>query len=145
MAKEIAIVRIGIILNKNEGALQKIALPIKYGVGAGIGSGKQFMPWIHIKDLSNLFKFLVYKQNVTGIFNAVAPDHITNIALTKLIAKHLNRPLFLPNIPKIVMQTLFGEMSAILLNGARISAQKITNKGFEFEFKSTENAIKNLI
>ena len=145
MAKEIAIVRIGIILDKNEGALQKIALPIKYGVGSGIGSGKQFMPWIHIKDLSNLFKFLVYKQNVTGVFNAVAPDHITNIALTKLIAKHLNRPVFLPNIPKIVMQTLFGEMSAILLYGARVSAQKIRDEGFQFEFKDTENAIKDLI
>jgi hypothetical protein len=145
VAKEIAIVRIGIILDKNEGALQKIALPIKYGVGSGIGSGKQFMPWIHIKDLSNLFKFLVYKQNVTGVFNAVAPDHITNIALTKLIAKHLNRPVFLPNIPKIVMQTLFGEMSAILLYGARISAQKITDEGFQFEFENTESAIKDLI
>lgn len=145
VAKKIAIVRIGIIFNKNEGTLQKIALPIKYGVGSGIGSGKQFMPWIHIKDLSNLFKFLIYNHNITGIFNAVAPDHITNIALTKLIAKHFNKPVFLPNIPKIVMQTLFGEMSSILLYGARISAQKITDEGFEFEFKNTKSALKDLL
>lgn len=145
VAKRIAIVRIGIILAKGGSALQKITKPISFGFGSGIGTGKQFMPWIHIQDLSGIFKYILSNEQVNGIFNAVSPEDATNIEFTKKIGKLLNRPIILPNIPKFMIQVLFGEMGTILLNGNRISSKKITDIGFKFNFKSLDGALKNLL
>ena len=90
VANRIAIIRIGIILAKNDGALKKITRPIKYGLGSGIGTGNQYMPWIHIQDLCNVFNFVIMNKHISGTFNAVSPEHITNIELTKRIGKVLN-------------------------------------------------------
>ncbi len=145
IAKRIAIVRIGIILAKDGGALQKITKPISFGFGSGIGTGKQYMPWIHIQDLSGIFKYILSNEQVNGIFNAVSPEDITNIEFTKKIAKFIKRRIILPNIPKFMIQVLFGEMGTILLNGNRISSKKITDIGFKFNFKSLDDALKNLL
>lgn len=145
VAKRIAIVRIGIILAKDGSALQKITKPISFGFGSGIGTGKQFMPWIHIQDLSGIFKYILSNENVNGIFNAVSPEDVTNMEFTKKIAKIIKRPIILPNIPKFMIELLFGEMGTILLNGNRISSKKITDIGFKFNFKSLDGALKNLL
>jgi len=145
VANRIAIVRIGIILAKNDGALKKITEPIKYGLGIGIGTGKQYMPWIHIQDLCSIFNFIITNEHLNGIFNAVSPEHITNIELTKRIGKVLNRPILLPNIPKFIIQNLFGEKSIILLNGSRVSSDKITRSGFNFKFGDVNYALNNLL
>ena len=143
VAQSITIIRIGIILAKNEGALKKISQPIKLGIGAGIGSGKQYMPWIHIKDLSKVFEYTI-KNNLNGVYNAVAPQHINNIDLTNRIGSVLNRKIFLPNIPKFVMKVLFGKMSSILIYGSRVSSKKLTDLGFTFEFNTVKEALDNL-
>ena len=144
-AERVAIARIGIILAQNEGALQKIIQPIKLGVGAAIGTGNQYMPWIHIDDLCRMFVHMLTNKQIAGTFNAVAPEHISNIELTKNIAKRLNRPLILPNIPKFVMSLLFGEMASILLYGSRVSSTKIQNQGFQFTYGNINSALKNAI
>jgi uncharacterized protein (TIGR01777 family) len=139
------IFRTGVVLTKTEGALAKIIQPIKLGVGAPIGSGKQYMPWIHINDLCNLFTQAIENENFNGIYNAVAPQHITNKELTTTIAAYLKKPLWLPNIPVFVLKLLFGKMAVILLYGSRISSKKIENLGFKFKFPTIEKALKNLI
>ena len=144
-AKRIAIIRIGIILAKNDGALKKIIQPIKYGLGSGIGTGKQYMPWIHIQDLCSVFQYIVNNKNLNGTYNAVAPEHITNLELTKKIGKTLNRPIILPNIPKFIIRGLFGEMSSILLNGSRVSSDKIIQSGFNFEYENIDDALNNIL
>ena len=144
IASRTAIVRIGIIFAENAGALKKIAQPIKLGVGSGIGTGNQWMPWIHISDLCGIFKFLLDTKEISGIFNAVSPEHTTNIELTKEIAKVVSRKILLPNIPKFVMKLLFGEMSSILLEGSRVSSEKIVKKGFNFKYKDLEAALNNI-
>ena len=143
VANSITIIRIGIILAKNEGALKKICQPIKLGIGAGIGSGKQYMPWIHIKDLSRVFEYTI-KNNLNGVYNAVSTQHINNIDLTKEIGNVLNHKIFLPNIPKFVMKVLFGKMSSILIYGSRVSSKKITDLGFTFEFNTIKEALDDL-
>ena len=145
VANRIGILRIGMILDQKDGALSKLIQPIKYGFGAGLGSGKQQMPWIHIQDLVQLIKFILDDAKIDGTFNAVSPHSITNIALTKKIAQRLKKPLFLPNIPKFILQILFGEMATILLEGSKISSQKIIDTGFEFEFEQIDDALDNLL
>lgn len=145
VANRIVILRTGIILAKNEGVLKKITRPIKFGLGSGIGTGNQYMPWIHIQDLCNLINFVIINKDISGIFNAVAPEHITNIQLTKKIGKALNRPIILPNIPKFIILGLFGEMGQIVLNGSRVSSEKIRGRGFNFKFENLNDALNNIL
>lgn len=138
-------IRIGVVLSKKSGALEKMINPIKYYFGAPLGSGKQYMPWIHLDDLCNIFIFSIKNKNVNGVYNAVASEHITNKEFTKIIAKKLKKPLFLPNIPSFFLKLIFGKMSSIILNGSRISSEKIINTGFNFKYKTISNALDNLI
>ncbi len=121
--------RIGLVMSaKDGGALPEIAKPIKYYVGAAFGSGEQWQSWIHITDLARMFIFIA-ENNLKGVFNGVSPNPVTNNRLVKEIAKILEKPLFLPNIPKFVMQTILGEMSYILFASQRVSSKKIEKEG----------------
>jgi len=137
-------VRIGVVLANNGGALQKMAQPISLGIGAPLASGKQYMSWIHIKDLTQLIVSLIENNNV-GVFNAVAPNPVTNSVLTKAIAKQLNKPFFLPNIPKVLLQLLLGEMHEMVCDSQKVSSLKIESTGFVFQFKTLENALMDLL
>ena len=145
ITRRMAIMRIGIILSKREGALKKIIRPIKFGLGSGLGTGNQYMPWIHIEDLCSMFHFMINRKNISGTFNAVSPKHITNIELTRKIGKILSRPILLPNIPKFIIRVLYGEMSLILLEGSRVSSDKIVEQGFSFKYDNLNNALSNLL
>jgi len=145
VSNRIAILRMGIILSNREGVLKKIIRPIRYGLGSGLGTGNQYMPWIHIKDLCSMFHFLIINKNISGIFNAVSPEHITNIELTRKIGKVIRRPILLPNIPKFIIQALYGEMSLILLEGSRVSSDKIVEQGFNFKYDRLNRALINLL
>lgn len=135
--------RTGIVLSNKGGALPEMVKPIKFGVGAGMGSGKQIQSWIHITDLVALYYLAIEKQ-LEGVYNAVTPNPISNQQLTKVIAKTLKKRLFLPNIPKFVMQLLLGEMSYLLFSSKNLSAQKILKAGFQFQFPEIEKAMANL-
>tara|TARA_B100000809_G_scaffold130660_1_gene128493 strand:+ start:26833 stop:27735 length:903 start_codon:yes stop_codon:yes gene_type:complete len=145
IAKRTAIVRIGIILSKNGGALKKMVPPIKYGIGSGIGLGNQYMPWIHIKDLCGIFKFILDTEELSGTFNGVAPEHITNTELTKEIGNTINRKILFPNIPSFIIKILFGKMAVILLEGSRVSSEKISKVGYHFKFKKANQALQHLL
>lgn len=128
----LAKVRIGIVLSENGGAFVKMSQPIKMGVGAAFGSGKQWQSWISLDDLVSIFIFIMDKE-LEGVYNAVAPNPVTNKELTKAIAKHFKRPLFLPGIPKFMMQLILGEMHQILFESQKVNAEKIKSLGFEFK------------
>ena len=135
--------RIGLVMSADGGALPEIAKPIKYYAGAAFGSGEQWQSWIHISDLARMFLFIA-ESNLKGVFNGVSPNPVTNNRLVKEIAKILEKPLFLPNIPKFVMQTILGEMSYILFASQRVSSKKIEEEGFVFEHPNICNALENI-
>ena len=137
-------IRIGIVLAKNGGALQEMAKPIQYGVGAAFGSGEQYQSWIHVQDLVAIFQFVMENQ-LAGVYNGVAPYPVTNSELTKAIAKTLGKPLFLPNIPKFVMKLILGEMHQILFSSQHVSCRKLLDENFQFKFASLDKALNDLL
>jgi hypothetical protein len=137
-------IRIGIVLAKEGGALQEMAKPIKMGVGAAFGSGEQYQSWIHIQDLVAIFQFVI-ENKLPGIYNGVAPYPVTNSELTKAIAKTLEKPLFLPNIPKFVMKLILGEMHQILFSSQHVSCRKLLDLNFQFKYASLDKALNDLL
>ena len=138
-------IRTGVVLTKTGGALSKMMIPIKMGIGSAIGNGKQFIPWIHIDDLCGIYIKAIEDSNMNGAYNAVAPDQISNMGFTRTLAGILNKPFWFPSIPAIVMKILFGQMSDILLKGNRVSADKIQATGYKFLLPNLEGAFKELI
>ena len=138
-------VRTGIVLSSEGGALPKMMWPIAFSLGAALGSGKQFVPWIHIDDLCAIYTNIINEHIPSGVYNGVAPEDITNNDFTCIIAEVLNKPLWLPNIPAWLLKTIFGKMASILLNGTRISSKKLIQSGFQFKHFSIRSAINNLI
>ncbi len=138
------LVRTGIILDKEDGALPKIMQPIKLYAGASLGSGEQWQSWIHIEDMARLYLHIL-KNELAGIYNGVAPNPVTNEKLTKVTAQVLKKPLFLPNVPAFVLKTALGPMATIVLESQKVCADKILQSGFEFYHKSLEGALEDLL
>ncbi|WP_010521757.1 TIGR01777 family oxidoreductase [Aquimarina agarivorans] len=141
---DVAKLRIGLVLSNKGGALPKMIAPVKKYVGAAFGSGEQWQSWIHVDDLAELFLFLA-KHKLVGVYNAVAPNPITQNKLIKASAQQLDKPLILPNIPKFVAQLLLGEMHVLITESQRVSAEKILSQGFMFGYANIEKALKNLL
>ncbi|MCC5915851.1 MAG: TIGR01777 family oxidoreductase [Cryomorphaceae bacterium] len=137
------VARVGVVLSKNGGALAPMAMPVKLGFGAAMATGEQFMPWIHIDDLVGIFHHAIVKELI-GTYNAVAPNPRTNRNFTKIMAKVLRRPFIFPAIPAIVLRFMLGERADILIFGARVSAEKIINSGYQFKFEHVSNAFEDL-
>jgi uncharacterized protein (TIGR01777 family) len=135
--------RTAIVLDKEEGALRQLALPIKYGFGAPLGSGKQWIPWIHLTDCTGIYLFAL-ENNLQGIYNMTAPYPVINKELTKAIAKELKKPLWLPNIPGFFLKIILGEMGEAVLSSAMVSADKILSAGFEFKFPHLKEALQDI-
>lgn len=135
--------RTGIVLANQGGALPEMVKPIQLGLGSVMGSGKQIQSWIHINDLVALYNFALEKQ-LEGIFNAVTPNPISNEVLTKTIAKSLNKSLWLPNTPEFVMKLILGEMAYLLFSSKNLSANKVLDLGFQFQFPEIKQAIHHL-
>jgi uncharacterized protein len=138
-------IRIGIVLSKEGGALPEIAKPVKFYVGAPLGTGKQNLSWIHIDDLCALFVKAVEDISLSGTYNGVGPYPVTNKELTIAIAKTLGKPVLLPPIPPFVLRLLFGEMANLVLYGCKVSAEKLKGTGFKYKFNSLEAAVENLL
>ncbi len=137
-------IRTGVVLAKNGGALRRMERLFRLGLGSAIGSGRQYMPWIHIDDLCQIYIRAMEQESMQGAYNAVAPEHITNSAFSEKLARVLRKPFWFPRIPAIVMKLFFGEMSVILLTGSRISSEKIEAAGYLFQFPRLEEALKVL-
>ncbi|QLG46253.1 TIGR01777 family oxidoreductase [Costertonia aggregata] len=139
----VAKIRIGLVLSTNGGALPEMAKPIKNYVGAAFGSGDQWQSWVHLNDLARAFMFVI-SNKLQGTYNGVGPNPVTNDKLTKEIAKVLDRPLILPNVPKFMMKLILGEMSYILFASQRVSCKKLEEEGFTFNYMNVCRALENL-
>jgi uncharacterized protein len=138
-------IRTGVVLTKQRGALDKFITPSKIGLGSAIGNGKQYVPWIHIDDLCNIYIKAIEDNEMDGAFNAVAPDYKTNKEFAGSIARILNKPFWFPGIPSILIKMIFGRMSDIFLLGSRVSSDKIKLAGYTFQFPDLEGALSDLI
>ena len=137
--------RIGVVLTKDGGALEKMLTPFKFGVGGTVGSGEQYMSWIALDDLIRVIHFALENENLDGAVNAVASHPVTNKEFTDALGKALNRPTIIP-VPAFGIKFLFGEMGeTLLLQGARVVPEKLQNAGFEFEFPDLETALKHTL
>jgi uncharacterized protein (TIGR01777 family) len=143
--RRLVTLRIGVVLSRDGGALPKLVQPVKWFVGAALGTGKQYMSWIHIDDLCNMFVKAAEDQSMAGIYNAVAPQPVDNNTMTRAIAGRLHRPVFLPAVPASVLHLLLGEMATIVTGGARLSSEKIEKTGFQFAFPDPESALKDIL
>jgi uncharacterized protein len=136
--------RLGLVLSTNGGALAEILKPTRLGFGAAFGSGKQMQSWIHIHDLANMFLFALEK-GLEGVYNAVAPAPINNQELSKQVALVLDKPFFMPNIPKFMMKLVLGEMHTLLFESQNVSSKKIEQEGFDFQFKTIHTCLNDLL
>ena len=138
--------RTGVVLTMADGALPKLAQPIKLGAGAPIGSGQQYISWIHLDDLCRTYIEAIENDAWQGVYNAVAPAPVTNETLTRTLAEVLNRPLLLPNIPNFVIKLLYGEMAITVTGGNYVLNKRIAEETtFRYHFGDLKNALENLI
>jgi uncharacterized protein len=145
LGKRLVKIRVGVVLSNKGGALIQMAQPVKWGVGAALGSGKQWVSWIHMDDLCQIFLKAIENESMTGIYNGVAPNPVTNKELNKTIAKALHRPLWLPPVPEFALKIMLGEMTQIVVTGARVTCDKTKAAGVEFRFQNAEEAVKDLL
>lgn len=139
---KVSIFRFGIVLGKDGGALQKMIMPFKLGLGGVIGSGKQAFSFIHIDDLLEAYKFVI-ENSYEDTFNLTAQEPTTNQGLTLALGKTLKRPTILP-VPEFVLNIIFSEGAKVLTDGQSAVPKKLLNLGFKFRFKTIEETIENL-
>lgn len=140
----VAKLRIGIILSESGGALEEISKPIKKGIGSPLGSGDQWVSWIHIKDAARMFVHVLEHEELIGVFNVVSPNPVTNKQLTEAVAKQLKKTLWAPHVPAFVLKLLLGEMSEVVLTSTKVSSDKIQLTGFQFEYPDLKRTLANI-
>lgn len=138
-------IRTGVVLARDGGALPVMKLPFKFFVGSPLGSGKQQIQWIHHDDICNLFLEALEKEEYKGPINASATESCSNREFSKALAKVMNRPFIPIAVPSFVLKSILGEMSAVVLEGSRVSNQKLLTKGFDFRFNNLEEALTDLL
>lgn len=144
LGMEVSKIRIGLVLAKEGGALPKMKEPVSLNLGAAFGSGRQWQSWIHVEDLARIFMY-VLDNKLSGVYNGVAPNPVTNKELMEEIASRLNKSIWLPNVPAFALKLSLGEMSRVLLASQRVSSDKIEKAGFEFKFKNLPKALEDLL
>ncbi len=141
----VALCRFGIVLGRGGGALSMMLPAFRYLLGGSIGSGSQWMSWIHQEDLLNIFSLLLSDSDISGPVNCVSPNPVRNAEFAKTLARTLGRPLVLPALPAFFLRTLLGEFSNVVLKGQRVIPKKLMDKGFSFRFPTLQQALENLL
>lgn len=139
------VLRTGFVISKNSEAFAKMMLPTRFGLGAPLGSGRQYLGWIHIDDLCLLYLKAIEDALMQGVYNAVAPDFTTNAGFMRTLAKEMKRPFFMPPIPAFLLRLFMGQAVDIVLYGSRVSSQKIDDTGYEFIYPTLKEAIKTTL
>ncbi len=138
-------IRTGLVLGKGEGVLQKRVPLFRFGLGSALGSGKQYMPWIHIDDLCEIYLHAIQNSEIQGSYNAAVNDGATNEIFSKTLAKIFGYTLWMPNVPAFMLRLFLGERAELVLTGRKISSEKIEKTGFKFEFSNLETALRNCL
>ena len=140
----VCIVRIGLVVGSGGGFVSKMLLPFKLGLGGTIGSGEQWMSWVHREDLLRVFEWLMTHEQAEGVYNGTAPHPVSNRDFTFTLATVLHRPTLLP-MPAFVAKVLFGDMSQLLLTGQRVLPKRMTEAGFEFQYPELKAALESVL
>jgi len=140
----VVILRFGVILAPDGGALKKMLPPFKLGIGGRIGDGKQWMSWVHIDDVARLIAFAIANESVDGPVNAVSPNPVTNAVFTRELARALHRPAIFP-VPLFALRMLFGQMAEILYASQRVIPEAALRAGFTFQFPELRDALRGLV
>lgn len=138
-------IRTGLVLGKGDGVLQQLIPLFKYKLGSAIGSGKQYMPWIHIDDLCRIYLASMLNSEMQGPYNAAINDSTNNTIFSSALAKVFGYTIWLPNVPAFVLQLVLGEMAQLVLKGRRINSNAIEKTGFQFQFTDLEKALRDCI
>lgn len=139
----LVILRIGFVIDRNDGALPVMARPVRLFAGAPYGNGRQYISWIDSHDLARLFLFSITNKSMSGIYNAVAPQPASNRDFVKALGNVLHRPVWPINIPSFVFKTLLGEQSTLVLEGQRVSAEKTLAAGFHFDYPELNKSLQH--
>jgi uncharacterized protein (TIGR01777 family) len=139
----LVIPRIGLVLGNDGGALDKMYIPFSIGLGATLGNGEQWMSFIHLKDLVQVFLFIMENEAVSGIVNAVSPYPVTNKEFSSTFGKALKQPVFF-NIPSKILRFIYGERAGLLLGSHKVIPEKLTGMGFRFTYPTIQNSLVNL-
>lgn len=137
-------VRLGIVLDKNEGALKKMILPFKFFMGGPLGSGKQWFPWVSIDDAADIFRFVIEKEEINGPVNAVAPEFIDMKKFATSLGTIMKRPSFF-RVPEFALKLILGEAAEALIYGVKVIPAKLVEHGFSFEHKRIDEALKSIL
>lgn len=145
VSKRVVVLRTSGVLSNNGGLLQELKEPIEKNVGSALGSGKQWMPWIHIDDMVAMYQKALEDTAMEGAYNAATPEFVNNKGFVKTIAKILEKKIVFPKVPAFMLKLMFGEMSNLILKGSRVSVDKIEKQGFKFKYPNLDSALKNLL
>lgn len=145
IADRVVILRTSGVLSNAGGLLPEIKEPIEKNVGSPLGSGKQWVPWIHIDDMVAMYEMAIDNHAMQGVYNAAAPEDITNKDLVSNVAAILGKKMVFPKVPSFMLRIMFGEMSNLILKGSRVSSDKIEKLGFKFKYPELNSALINLI
>jgi len=139
----VILIRTGLVLSAEGGFLSRLTMPFKLGLGGPIGNGRQWMPWIHIKDQIALIDFLLHRNQASGPYNACAPAPVRNREFANTLGSVLHRPAFMP-MPSFVLKVGLGELSLLLLGGQRATPMRLLQDGFIFQFTDLRAALDDL-
>lgn len=139
------ILRLGVVLARGGGMLTETKKPVMRGLGAAIGNGRQYIPWVHIDDVCRAFVYALQHEDIQGVYNITAPQPVRNKAFTQQLCQKLNKPFRRIHVPAIVVRSMLGEMADLALRGSRISSEKITAKGFSFKYSKLSEAFDDLL
>ena len=143
-AERLVKLRVGVVLDKKDGAFPLMALPYRLFGGGRVGSGKQWLSWIHLEDMIRLILYILDNKQITGPVNGSSPDPVTNDVFGRAIGKAMGRPHWFP-VPAFLMRAFFGEMSTLLLDGQRALPRKALEHGFSFRYPTVESAMNELV
>jgi uncharacterized protein len=135
-----SILRTGLVLGGGGGALKKMYLPFSIGLGGKIGNGRQMMSWIYLEDLAAIYQFIIENPSLSGIYNAVAPEPVTNEHFTEIFGKVLNQPSLL-TVPSFALKAIYGEGAQTLVTGQNVKPERLLKEGFVFQYPTIEKAL----
>lgn len=137
--------RTGVVLSPKGGALEPMAKQVRLWFGAALGSGSQYLSWIHLDDHCAALIHAIENDTIHGPYNSVAPNPVTNKEFMRTLASVLKKPMFMPNVPSFVLKLLLGEMSLLVLGGCKVSSEKLSATGFRFRYPDLVPALKNVL
>jgi len=140
----VALLRNGVVLGKNGGALKKMLLPFKMLVGGPLGSGRQWFSWIHLDDVVDIILFILEKKNISGPVNVASPNPVTMKQFCEALGKAMKRPCW-AQVPALMLQTVLGEMSQVILTGQRVLPKKLVDAGYKFRYSDMDRALETIL